>query len=124
MRRLHPCRIPAARFFRANRLCPAHGLELPTQAGLHKLRAIARTLSLQQVPKTRHDAEGLGQVDVDATSGREWREWVKRLSYDDQALLRTLSVFVQSHTSAMVLAGSTCHTLGHARRQLPTPPPT
>ena len=51
--------------------------------------------------------------------------WLRRAYHGEpmklQALLRTLSVLVQSHTRAMVLAASTWHTLGHARRQLPTP---
>lgn len=57
-------------------------------AAKHAIRAIARIRCLQSVRTSRHDSEGVHEVDIEASSHRSWKAWVRSLSYDEEKLLR------------------------------------
>jgi hypothetical protein len=58
-----------------------------SQRGHHAVRIAARATLLASVKLTRNDSEGIGNVDVDASSGPRWKKWVASLSGADRTLL-------------------------------------
>jgi hypothetical protein len=57
-------------------------------AGLHACRIAARTVALGWVRRSRHDAEGVEDICLDAQSHAAWRKWVGALGPDDRLMLR------------------------------------
>ncbi|MDB4405311.1 hypothetical protein N9199_01985 [bacterium] len=53
----------------------------------HALRAIARIRCLAKVHKSRNDAEGIDDVDIEASSHANWKDWVKQLTPEDKGML-------------------------------------
>ena len=58
-----------------------------TPEAQHAIRAVCRIRCLENVRQSRHDAEGVEEVDVDASSEKSWSQWVATLSPDKKRFL-------------------------------------
>ncbi|CAE8677334.1 unnamed protein product, partial [Polarella glacialis] len=58
------------------------------ELGQHTCRVFARRAALQKCTTSRHDVEGVEDVDVEVLSDRRWRQWKAQLSDEQKEALR------------------------------------
>ena len=57
--------------------------------GQHICRVAARIACMRRVAVTRHDSEGVDDVDLEVLSAKVWKTWVAKLDLQDRAALRS-----------------------------------
>ncbi len=69
--------------------CSPDGIvDASSPTGQHACRVVARSLLLQERSSDpRNDEEGMGRIDIDASSQCVWAEWRRRLCSEDASLL-------------------------------------